>query len=141
MDLSLATVSPDLLKPTAAPAMPSFTGLTDDQKRVRIDKTAHAFEASFLSVMLGQMFDGVETKAFGGGEGEQAFKSFLTDAMAKSMAGHGGIGLSKTIKAEMLTMQGLAPAPAATPALSRSPPVGPYLDAIPANAPSVKAAA
>jgi Rod binding domain-containing protein len=58
--------------------------------------------------MLGQMFDGVKASTFGGGEGEDAFKSFLTDAFAKSMTRHGGVGLSKTLSTEMLKMQGLS---------------------------------
>ncbi len=74
----------------------------------RIDKSAHDFESSFLSIMLGQMFDGVKATTFGGGEGEDAFKSFLTDAMAKAMTRHGGVGISKMMTTEMLKMQGLS---------------------------------
>ena len=87
-----------------APAPPA----ADAALRARIQKTAVAFEASFLQVMLGQMFDSVETGAFGGGAGEDAFKSFLTDAFAKSMAERGGIGLSDDLTREMLKMQGLS---------------------------------
>ena len=68
----------------------------------RVSKTAQAFEASFLSVMLGQAFSGVEASApFGGGQGEAMYKSLLTDAFAKSMAQRGGIGVSKAIAAEL----------------------------------------
>ena len=100
----------------AAPARPSAspfnaaTGLRDatPAQRARTDKTARDFEASFLSGMLGPMFDGTEVSApFGGGEGESAFRSFLTDAMAKSMARHGGVGLAKSVSQEMLKLQGL----------------------------------
>ncbi len=39
--------------------------------RARIEKTAKDFEASFLLVMLGEMFDGLPTDGpFGGGEAE-----------------------------------------------------------------------
>jgi len=59
--------------------------------------------------MLGEMFEGVETEApFGGGEGEQAFKSFLMDAMAKQMTKAGGIGVAAAVQREMLKMQGLS---------------------------------
>ena len=75
--------------------------------RARIARTAQDFEASFLSTMLGQMFEGVQAGAFGGGEGEAAFQSFLTDAFAKSMARRGGVGVSKAVQHEMLKMQGL----------------------------------
>lgn len=77
--------------------------------RAKVDKVARDYEASFLSVMFGQMFEGVDASPpFGGGEGEAAFKSFLTDAMAKSVARHGGIGLAKPLAHEILKLQGLS---------------------------------
>lgn len=77
--------------------------------RAKIAKTAKDFEASFLSVMVGQMFSGLQTSApFGGGQGEQMYKSFLTDSFSKSMAQHGGVGVSKAISAELLKLQGLS---------------------------------
>ncbi|HEX8231827.1 MAG TPA: rod-binding protein [Caulobacteraceae bacterium] len=94
----------DAIAPSPAPALPQ----ADPAMRARIQKTATAFEASFLQVMLGSMFDTVDTGAFGGGAGEDAFKSFLTDAFAKSMAERGGVGLSKDLTREMLKMQGLS---------------------------------
>ena len=90
------------------PVAPSTLPAADAATRAKIQKTASEFEASFLQVMLGQMFDSVDAGAFGGGAGEDAFKSFLTDAFAKSMAKAGGIGLSKDLSREMLKMQGLS---------------------------------
>jgi flagellar protein FlgJ len=79
------------------------------EQRAKIDKTAKNFESSFLSTMLGQMFEGTEVQApFGGGEGETAFRSFLMDAMGKSMTEQGGIGISGMVSREMLKMQGLS---------------------------------
>ena len=78
-------------------------------QRARVEKTAQSFEASFLSSMFGQMFEGTDvSEPFGGGAGESAFRSFMTDAMGKSMACHGGFGLAKSVTAEMLKMQGLS---------------------------------
>ena len=78
-------------------------------KRGQIEKTARDFEASFLSVMLGQMFKDVGAEApFSGGHGEAAFKSFLGDAMAKQMVQHGGVGLADRVTQEMLKLQGLS---------------------------------
>ena len=77
--------------------------------RAAIHKTAQAFESQFISQMLGTMFEGVTTSApFGGGEGEEAFKSFLMDAMAKQMTKAGGIGITNSVQREMLKMQGLS---------------------------------
>lgn len=99
------------LSPLAAPvdptAAPSATSASELLKRGQIKKTAETFEASFLSVMLGEMFQGVGEGEFSGGQGEQMFRSFLTDAMSKSMAKAGGVGLAGSVQAEMLKMQGL----------------------------------
>ena len=80
----------------------------DTAKRAKIKETAQNFEASFLSVMMQQMFEGVKTsEPFGGGQGEEMFKSMLTDAMSKQVTKAGGVGLASTIQREMLKMQGL----------------------------------
>ena len=73
----------------------------------RIGKVSRDFEQSFLSIMLGEMGADVKTSSFGGGAGEDAFKSFMNDAMAKSMTARGGIGLAPKLQAEMLHLQGL----------------------------------
>lgn len=78
-------------------------------KRGQIEKTAKDFEASFLSVMLSQMFKDVGAEApFNGGHGEAAFKSFLSDAMAKQISKAGSVGLSDRVAQEMLKLQGLS---------------------------------
>ena len=76
--------------------------------REAVEKTARDFEASFISQMLGTMFQGIESDGpFGGGSGDAAFKSFLMDAVAKQMAQAGGLGLADDLTREMLKMQGL----------------------------------
>ena len=78
------------------------------KQRAKIADTAKTFESSFMSVMMQQMFEGVKTsEPFGGGNGEEMFKSVLTDAMSKEVTKAGGIGLASTIQREMLKMQGL----------------------------------
>ncbi len=108
--LSALSTPISLLKPTTPPTTPAVPmSATEAAKREAIKKTATDFEASFLSTMLGQMFEGVETSApFGGGEGEAAFKSFMVDAYAKQMAKAGGVGVAASVQREMLKMQGLS---------------------------------
>jgi Rod binding domain-containing protein len=78
----------------------------------RIRKAAQDFEASYLSNALSSMFAGIETsEPFGGGEGEAAFKSFLTEAYAKQISRAGGVGLADAVQKEILKMQGLDPEP------------------------------
>lgn len=82
---------------------------TEDVQRRRIAQAAQDFESSFLSVMIGQMFTGLETDgAFSGGTGEAAFRSFLSDAMARQITRSGGVGLAGPVQAEMLKLQGLS---------------------------------
>ena len=100
--LSPASVSPALLQPTPS------ADAAELAKRGQIKQTARDFEASFLSVMMQQMFAGLSTDGpFGGGAGEEMFRSVLTDAMAKQVARTGGVGISATVEREMLKLQGL----------------------------------
>jgi flagellar protein FlgJ len=81
-------------------------------KRGQIDKTAQGFEASFLTSMYETMFSSVPADSeFGGGQAEDQWKSFLAEAMAKSTASHGGIGLAHSVAREMLKLQGLTEQP------------------------------
>jgi Rod binding domain-containing protein len=90
----------------AAAVVPSPDDLA---RRAKIHDTAQRFEASFLSVMLQQAFEGVgdASAPFGGGPGEAMFKSFLTEEMAKQTTRAGGIGVAAQVEREMLKMQGL----------------------------------
>lgn len=100
--LSTSFVSPSLLAP------PQAASAAELAKRKDIAATAQQFEASFLSIMLNQMFEGVDVEEpFGGGNGETMFKSFLTDAIGKDMAKSGGIGVADAVGREMLKLQGL----------------------------------
>ena len=105
MDLSAASVPLDVLKGQAT-AAPTPTG-SDQAKRATLAKTAKDFEASFMTSMLSTMFEGVTAGSFGGGPGEDAFKSFLSEAMAKQMTRGKGIGLAASVQHEMLKLQGL----------------------------------
>ena len=91
----------------SAAAVPALPAATPEQK-AKIAKVSRDYEASFLSIMLGQMQAGVQSGTFGGGQGEDVFKSFMNDAMAKSMTAHGGVGLAPRLNAEMLRLQGLS---------------------------------
>ena len=71
----------------------------------RIAGTAKDFEAQFVASMMGDMFNGVD---LGGGQGGEAFKSVLLQAVGKKIANGHGIGLAKSIQAEMLKLQGLS---------------------------------
>jgi len=65
------------------------------------------FESMVLSQLISPMFEGLSTDGpFGGGEGEEAMKSFYIDAIGKEMAKHGGVGISAMMQKELLKLQG-----------------------------------
>jgi flagellar protein FlgJ len=95
------------LAPTMTAAQAQAAKLTPEQRTAltaKIGVSAKSFEASFIATMMGSMFQGVDT---GGGQGGEAFKSVMMDAIGKKIAAGGGIGLAHSIQAEMLKMQGL----------------------------------
>lgn len=68
--------------------------------------TAQDFEAQFMSTMVQTMFEGVKTdETFGGGPGEDTFRSMLTSEYGKEMSKAGGIGIADKIYGEILKLQ------------------------------------
>ncbi|MFT3995971.1 MAG: rod-binding protein [Asticcacaulis sp.] len=69
-------------------------------------KIGTAFESMVVSEMLRPMFDSLSTDGmFGGGEGEDAFKSFYVDAIAAQMVKAGGLGVSDMVQKQLLSLQ------------------------------------
>ena len=78
-----------------------------------ITARAEEFEAMFLSQMLQHMFTDIETdELFGGGHGEDVYRSFMVDEYAKLIAKTGGIGVADQVKAEMIRLQEVQQVPA-----------------------------
>jgi Rod binding domain-containing protein len=103
--MSAISLSPPPADPTQGPLAASAAELA---KRGQIAKTATSFEASFLTSMFETMFAAVPTDSvFGGGPGEEMWKSFLAEAMAKQTARSGGLGVAAAVQREMLKLQGL----------------------------------
>jgi peptidoglycan hydrolase FlgJ len=71
-----------------------------------IDATARDFEAVFISQMFEQMFAEVKTDGLGGGgSGERIFRSLMIQEIGRQMADQGGMGLSDTVKRELIALQ------------------------------------
>ncbi len=77
------------------PASPATAPRTDPDAAAR--KASQAFEAAFLSEMLKYTGLNAMPEGFGGGAGEEAFSSLLTDQYAKLLAERGGIGLAEQV--------------------------------------------
>jgi Rod binding domain-containing protein len=71
-----------------------------------MDRAAKQFEGVMISQFLGTMFSGIKTDGpFGGGQGEEMFRSMMVDKYAEGITAQGGFGLAASIKAQMLKMQ------------------------------------
>jgi Rod binding domain-containing protein len=69
-------------------------------------KAAQQFESVFITQFVGQMFDGISTDGpFGGGQGEEMFRSLLMDEYGKQIAAQGGFGLSDAVTRQLLKNQ------------------------------------
>ncbi|HWD27477.1 MAG TPA: rod-binding protein [Rhizomicrobium sp.] len=103
------TGSATTLDPTAAMtalkgAPLKVPGQTTDPTKAKA--VAQQFEGVFITQMLGAMFDGIPTDGpFGGGQGEEMFRSLMVDEYGKQMASQGGFGLSDAIQRELLKVQ------------------------------------
>jgi peptidoglycan hydrolase FlgJ len=89
-----------------APILPA-TSTLPPEKTAKVWQAARDFEAMAIGQLLQPMFDTVDTahSAFGGGEGEAAWRPMLIDAIGKQMAANGGIGLAVPVFNAMLHAQ------------------------------------
>lgn len=71
-----------------------------------VKRAAEDFEAFYLTQAMGDMFAGVgNDPLFGGGPGEGAFRSFLTQEYGKIIARSGGIGIADSVAREIIKLQ------------------------------------
>ena len=75
-----------------------------DAKAIR--KAAEEFEAVFLSQMLAPMFETLESDTlFGGGPGEDIYRSMMVEEYGKAIARSGGVGIADAVARELLSIQ------------------------------------
>lgn len=83
----------DLALSRAAAAPVRAPGRTADAGAAR--QAAENFEAIFIGQMLEPMFEGLSTDGpFGGGQGEQMFRSMLITQYGEQIARRGGFGIA-----------------------------------------------
>jgi len=69
-------------------------------------KQAQGLEGVFLNTLTSEMFSSIKTDGmFGGGFGEQTWRSMQSEQMADAIAQSGGIGLADSITRNLLNMQ------------------------------------
>lgn len=94
----------------SVPALPKtdFSGLVKKagQDKKSIHESAKNFEAMFMNEMMSYMFQGLETDGpFGGGHGEEVFRSLMVEQYGKKIAETGQTGIAASLEKEMLRMQ------------------------------------
>jgi Rod binding domain-containing protein len=103
MDASKPILPP--LPPAQAPGTgaPGAAGSLDP---AGAHKVAQDFEAFYLAQAMDSMFAGINSdKLFGGGEGENVYRSLLSQEYAKVAAKSGGLGIADAVQREILRLQ------------------------------------
>ena len=99
-------MSADALQVSTAAQGRPLTAPTPTRDVVAARKAAEEFESVFITEFLGTMFEGIDTDGpFGGGPGEQMFRSLMLDQYAKKIAHLGGFGLADAVTRELTRIQ------------------------------------
>lgn len=85
------------LTPTTAPRSAQTWVTTTRSDASDADQAAFEFEVIFLSQAVEEMMRGTTAGDFGGGHGEETWRSFLARAFAEEIAGHGNTGIAQSI--------------------------------------------
>ncbi|MEQ8664760.1 MAG: rod-binding protein [Rhodospirillales bacterium] len=84
-----------------APEMPA-----KDASYGQMKKVAEDFEAFFLAQALAPMFNDIEPEApFGGGPGEDIWRSMQVQEYGKAIAKQGGVGIADHVLEQMIRLQ------------------------------------
>jgi Rod binding domain-containing protein len=89
----------------------------------RLHKQAEDLEGVFLNTLTKEMFASIKTDgAFGGGFGEETWRSMQSEQLADDIAKSGGVGLAAASTRSLLDLQQAAAVPAQAGAAGESRP-------------------
>jgi len=72
----------------------------------RLKKQAEDLEGVFLNLLTKEMFATVKSdNGFGGGFGEETWRSMQAEQLANTMAQNGGLGIADQLLGDMIAMQ------------------------------------
>ncbi|RAU22890.1 chemotaxis protein chel [Paramagnetospirillum kuznetsovii] len=106
-----AAITPSFDSYDMAPKPPPMVKSAD---KATAQKVGRQFEAQFVSQMFQHMFEGIKTDGvFGGGSGEEMFRSLLVDEYGKMVANRGtannpnasGFGIGAAVQKMLLKHQ------------------------------------
>ncbi|MCD8497232.1 MAG: rod-binding protein [Alphaproteobacteria bacterium] len=95
-----------LLKATESQSTDNVKKLKASRQLEKIADASQEFEAVFIAEMMKPMFEELKTDGlFGGGKGEEVFRSLLLQEYGKLTASTGKIGIADAVKNELIKMQ------------------------------------
>ena len=98
-------MEPTAILPATPLSSPAPTG-PQDARRAAVRQAAEDFEAMFLSQMLAPVFTQLgKDSLFGGGPGEQVYRSMMVQEYGKAIARSGGVGIADAVQREILRLQ------------------------------------
>ncbi|OAM78753.1 rod-binding protein [Devosia elaeis] len=81
-------------------------GSLSPQQILQVRQQAEELEGVFLNLLTKQMFSGLGAdENFGGGFGEETWRSMQAEELANAMARSGGVGIADQLMGEMLAAQ------------------------------------
>lgn len=81
-------------------------GSVSPQQMQRLRAQAEEMEGVFLNMLTKQMFSGLKSdENFGGGFGEETWRSMQAEELANTMARNGGVGIADQLLGEMIAAQ------------------------------------
>ena len=76
------------------------------QQIAKVRQQAEEFEGVFLNLLVKEMFATVKSEnGFGGGFGEETWRSMQSEQLAASMAQNGGLGIADQLMGDLLLLQ------------------------------------
>lgn len=88
----------------SAPAQIASNTKSMDKSQIR--QTAESFESMVMSQFVSQMFTDIDTDGpFGGGKGEEIFRSLMIDEYSKGITKNGGVGIADMVEKQLLQYQ------------------------------------
>ena len=94
-----------MILPTSTTAT-SVLNAASTKTQAQVMKSARDFESVFCTEMLQPMFEGIGVDpTFGGGHGEEMFRTMLLDQYGKQMAANDSLGMVHQIAGTLLNIQ------------------------------------
>ncbi len=103
----------DNLSPQTSLALMQATQIKDPSAAIsknaqRVNESAKEFEAVFIAEMMKPMFEGIKVdELFGGGKGEEIFRSMMIQEYGKEIASLDIIGIQNQVKSKLIELQEL----------------------------------